>query len=167
MNVLLAIVGLVAAIALTILKALAMDEIRGRIQRHIRASVESTITSLPPELAAEWADEWRAELAAVISMPVAAARLGRGLRHSASELIGEPPFAPVDTRAGPSQRPSALKHVPQYMRSAWHRREQEGNRRNALARDRLALLSSSSTALTWRSPTSPASPQSPQSPSTP
>jgi hypothetical protein len=88
MNVLLAIVGLVAAIALTILKALAMDEIRGRIQRHIRASVESTITSLPPELAAEWADEWRAELAAVISMPVAAARLGRGLATApASSLM--------------------------------------------------------------------------------
>jgi hypothetical protein len=162
MNVLLTILGFAAALALTILKALAMDEVRGRIQRHISASIEATIASLPPDLAAEWAEEWRAELAAVKSMPVAAARLARGLRHSASQLIGEPPFARVEARAGPQPSRSALKHVPQCVRSPWHRREKEGNRRSALASDRLALLSSSSTALSWRSPASPASPASPR-----
>lgn len=161
MNIVLVIVGLVAVFALTILKALAVDEVRGRIQRHTSASLEATIVSLPPELAAEWADEWRAELAAVISMPVTAARLARGLRHSASQLIGELPFAPVDALAGPPPSRGALKHVPQYMRSAWRRREQEENRRGALARDRLALLSSSSTALSWRSPPSPPSRSTP------
>jgi hypothetical protein len=161
MNVLVAIVGLVAAFVLTILKALAMDEVRGRIRRYVSESVEATIASLPPELAAEWAEEWRAELAAVISMPVAAARLARGLRHSASQLMGEPPFAPIDARAGPPQSRSALKHVPLFLRSAWRRREEEGNRRRTLARDRLALLSSSSTALGWRSPAPPESPPSP------
>jgi hypothetical protein len=161
MNVLLAILGLAATLTFFILKGLALDEVRGRIQRRISASVEATLASLPPELAAEWTDEWRAELAAVISMPVAAARLARGLRHSASQLIGEPPFAPAEARAGPPQSRSALKHVPQSMRSAWRRREQEGNRHSALARDRLALLSSSSTALSWRSPESPAPPAPP------
>jgi hypothetical protein len=57
-----------------------------------------------------------------------------------------------------------LKHVPQSVRSAWRRREQEGNRHSALARDRLALLSSSSTALSWRSPVPPVPPVPPAPP---
>ena len=73
------IVGLVAAVG----RALALDEMRGRLQQRIRARVEATIASLPAELQAEWADEWRAERA-IISMPIAAMQFARNLSHGAS-----------------------------------------------------------------------------------
>jgi hypothetical protein len=92
------ILGFAAGLVLVILKALAVDQVRGQIQRRITASVEATIASLPDELQAEYAEDWRAELAAVKSMPITAARLARGLRQSATELIGEPTLAPAGTR---------------------------------------------------------------------
>ncbi len=89
MSALLVMAGSATAVALVIVKALAVDEVRGRIQRRVAERLEATIATLPPELQREWADEWRAELRTVISMPIAAARLARGLRLSASELAGE------------------------------------------------------------------------------
>jgi hypothetical protein len=70
-----------------VVRALLIDEARGRLQRRISADVERTIASLPQGLQAEWADEWRAELAATISMPLAASAFAWGLRKSATELV--------------------------------------------------------------------------------
>jgi hypothetical protein len=164
MNALLVISGFAAALTLAILKTLAADEIRGRIQRHITASVEATIASLPPELAAEWAEEWRAELAAVISMPVAAARLALGLRDSASQLCGQPAGVPAGARAGPPQSRSTLKHLSQRMRSARHEKGEERKPHGSLSPDRIALLSSASKGISWRAPSAPSTPASSPSP---
>jgi hypothetical protein len=90
-SVLLAFGAIIGGVVLLIVRAFAVDEVRGRVQRHIKATVEATIASLPQELQEEWADEWRAELAAVISMPLTAARYARGLRRAAAELAGEQP----------------------------------------------------------------------------
>jgi hypothetical protein len=98
MSLLFVILGLVGAFLVVILKALAVDQVRGQIQRRITASVDAAIASLPDELQAEYAEDWRAELAAAISMPVTAARLARGLRQSAIELAGEPALAPAGAR---------------------------------------------------------------------
>lgn len=113
MSVLLFILGVAVAFALTILRALAVDEIRGRVQRRIVASVEATIASLPEELRAEWADEWRSELASVISMPIEAIALARGLRKSASQLITDPIFAPAVAEIRPQQHggQTLLRHL--------------------------------------------------------
>jgi hypothetical protein len=109
MSVLLIIVACAGWVAVTILRAIAADEVRGHIARRISASVEATIASLPPELRDEWADEWRAEIAATITMPVTAALLARGLRHSASQLISDAAVAP--TSAHHQQHRSALRHA--------------------------------------------------------
>jgi hypothetical protein len=109
MSVLLIILACAGWVAVTILRAIAADEVRGHIARRISASVEATIASLPAELQDEWADEWRAEIAAAITMPVTAALLARGLRHSASQLISDAAFAP--TSAHHQQHRSALKHA--------------------------------------------------------
>jgi len=69
---LLAIALAVVGLLIIVLKALAVDEVRGRVQRRIRQKLEATIESLPEEIQDEWADEWRAELAYLISMPIAA-----------------------------------------------------------------------------------------------
>ena len=50
------------------------------------ASVERTIAALPSHLQEAWAEEWRAELASVVSDPLMAARLARGIRRSARAL---------------------------------------------------------------------------------
>jgi hypothetical protein len=76
------LVALVAAIA----RALAVDEVRGYIQRRIAASVDAIIASLPTDLQQEWADEWRAELGGLISTPIRAMLFVLGLRRSAFEL---------------------------------------------------------------------------------
>ena len=90
MSALLVMAGSATAVALVIVKALAVDEVRGRIQRRVAERLEATIATLPARTCSvEWADEWRAELRTVISMPIAAAPLARGLRLSASELAGE------------------------------------------------------------------------------
>jgi hypothetical protein len=89
-----ALIVTVAVVAGTLLlatlRALAIDEVRGRVQRRVAAHVERTIAGLPEYLQDEWADEWRSELAAVISMPLTAARLSRGLRETAAQMVGEP-----------------------------------------------------------------------------
>jgi len=116
MSILLVILAFTAGLAVTILRAIVADEVRGRIERRISASVEATIASLPPELRDEWADEWRAETAAAISMPVTAALLARGLRHSASQLKGDAALAP--THAHPQQHRNALKPAPERIAAA-------------------------------------------------
>ena len=86
MSILFVVVGSLAALAALIVRALAVDEVRGYIQRRIAASVDAIIASLPTDLQQEWADEWRAELDELISTPVTAALFARGLRRSALEL---------------------------------------------------------------------------------
>lgn len=86
MTPLLVVGGVVIAFILALLRALAMDELRGRIQRQVEASVEATISALPIELQEEWAEEWRAELDAMKSMPLSAIAFARGLRHTALQL---------------------------------------------------------------------------------
>jgi hypothetical protein len=88
-NTLLPILGTLAACAAVVVRALAVDEIRGYIQRRITASVDATIESLPPDLREEWGDEWRAELSSIISSPVTATRFALGLRLSALELASK------------------------------------------------------------------------------
>jgi hypothetical protein len=88
MTILLIILGSAVTAVLTIFKTVAVDEVRGHLQRRIIANVEATIDSLPPELAAEWAEEWRSDLAMLIDMPVTAAMYTRRLRESANQLKG-------------------------------------------------------------------------------
>jgi hypothetical protein len=90
MSALIVIALAIAGLAGAIVRALLIDQVRGQIQRHVTESVEATIASLSAERQAEWGDEWRAELAAIIAMPVTAARFARGLRTRANELAGEP-----------------------------------------------------------------------------
>lgn len=77
MSTLLVIGGAVASFVLLVARALAIDEVRGRLQQRIAKGLEDTIESMPDALRAEWAEEWRAELAAVQAMPDAAARSAR------------------------------------------------------------------------------------------
>jgi len=107
MTVLLAVVGLVSGLALMVAKSLAIDQVRGQIQRRITADVEATIAGLPEELQEEWAEEWRTELAAIVSMPITAARFARGLHRSAQQLVADPALAPAgiaDNRPHPAVR---------------------------------------------------------------
>lgn len=110
MSALLIILACAGWLAVTILRGIAADEVRGHIARRISASVETTIATLPPELQDEWADEWRAEIAAAITMPATAALLARGLRHSASQLIGDAAPVPTNTQ---QQHRSTLKRAPE------------------------------------------------------
>ncbi|MGB7684357.1 MAG: hypothetical protein WBL45_01075 [Solirubrobacterales bacterium] len=95
----LAIIGVLAAVilalAVAVFRALAIDEVRGRIQRRVEESVEATLASLPEEQQAEWGDEWRAEVAAMKSTPFTAIAFARGLRHTAGQLAGDPALAPA------------------------------------------------------------------------
>lgn len=89
MSSLLVILGVPLAVVVLVLKGLAVDEVRGRIERRITDRLEATIASIGPELQAAWGDEWRAELATVIKMPVTAAGLVRGLRAAARQLSAD------------------------------------------------------------------------------
>jgi hypothetical protein len=109
MSVLLVVLAFAAGLVVTLVRGMAADEARGRVQRRITASVEATIASLPPELQDEWADEWRGEIAAVISMPLTAALLARGLRDSARQFIAEAGLASASAR---QQHRTALKRAP-------------------------------------------------------
>ncbi len=109
MSVVLVILVFAAGLSLAVLRGIAADEVRGRIERRITASVEATIASLPPELQDEWADEWRGEIAAAMSMPITATLLARGLRHSASQFIADAEITRASTRR---QQRTALKHAP-------------------------------------------------------
>jgi hypothetical protein len=99
MSLLLLILGLPATLGVLVLKALAVDQVKGQIQRRITAILDATIASLTPELAAEWGDEWRAELAAVISMPITAARYAWGVRRTAREFIAAPTVVSIRFRS--------------------------------------------------------------------
>ncbi|HTZ86151.1 MAG TPA: hypothetical protein VMB05_05735 [Solirubrobacteraceae bacterium] len=103
MNVLLPIVVTLAAGVITVVRALAVDEVRGYIQRRITASVDATIESLPPDLQEEWGDEWRAELSSVISSPVTAIKFALGLRLSALELASSALVSGHSTERGDNQ----------------------------------------------------------------
>jgi hypothetical protein len=98
-SVLLPLGGVCLALLLFVLRALAVDEVRGRIRRRLVARLETTIESLPDELQTEWADEWRAELAAVIEIPIAALMFVSGVRGAARELVGELALAPSGAEA--------------------------------------------------------------------
>ena len=104
MSVLLVVLSLAAAFILMVFKALAVDQVKGQIQRRITAHLEATIADLPDALQDEWAEEWRADLAMQISMPVTALRFVRGVRRSAHELVGEPALAPASLSARASQQ---------------------------------------------------------------
>jgi len=119
MSALLAILSVGGAIALLVVRSLAVDEIKGRLQRRITASVEATIDALPEELQAEWADEWRAELATVISMPLTATQFARGVRVSAHELVGArtPAPAAIDNHMSTLHRSTQGTMVPRTQRA--------------------------------------------------
>jgi len=89
-----------------VIRSLAVDEIRVRLQRHLRNNLEATIASLPQELQDEWAEEWRADLAAVIAAPLTALRFVSGVRRSALQLAKEPVPATA-TPTGRAAAPSA------------------------------------------------------------
>jgi hypothetical protein len=108
-----AILGLVGAIA----KALAVDETRGQVQRRLARHLEDTIASLPEPQRDEWAEEWRNELAAIIAMPLTAARFVRGIRQSAPHLLGE--SAPVSSPV--RRRHLRPRSDSERLRSAWQR----------------------------------------------
>jgi hypothetical protein len=76
----------VPTVVVIALQSLAVDEVRGRIERYTIDAIETAIASLPPDLHDEWADEWRAELEAARSTPVTAVLLAQGLRCAAAEL---------------------------------------------------------------------------------
>lgn len=90
---LLAIGVVIAATAWWIVRALLLDEIRGRIKQRAEMSVKETLASVGPELRAEYEEEWLGELDALTSMPFSAMAFARGVRQSASELMGAPAFA--------------------------------------------------------------------------
>jgi hypothetical protein len=100
MSIALVVIGVPLTLFVALLRGVAVDEARGRVERRITESVESKIAALPPQLQDEWADEWRAELAAVISMPITAAQFARGLEDSIGDLLADAAFAPTTTRAG-------------------------------------------------------------------
>jgi hypothetical protein len=108
----------VLALLLIVLRALAVDEVRGRLRRRQTARLEATIESLPDEVKAEWADEWRAELASVIDMPLAAMMFVRGVRRSAYELVADPALVP--SGAEPTARPRSVR-LRERAASAWGR----------------------------------------------
>lgn len=84
------IAAFIGALTLTVVKALAANEIKGRIERRITAHLDATIAMLPDEVQAQWAEEMRADLAACISMPITAMQFVRGVRLSAGQLIAQP-----------------------------------------------------------------------------
>jgi hypothetical protein len=102
--IVLTIALVIGSIGVLVLKALAVDEVKGRMQRRIRANVEATIATLPEELKAEYAEEWRAELDAIITMPLTASSFARGLRSSARELTATPALQPVEATVGAVRR---------------------------------------------------------------
>ena len=115
---LLIVVGVLASVAVLVARALAVDEVKGRLQRRIRARLEATIVQLPDALQAEWAEEWRAELAAIITMPLSAAQFVRGIRHIAGQLAPVPALAAADTASPAPASPAWLRRTSHRLRSA-------------------------------------------------
>ncbi len=106
MTDLLLILAFLGGIALMVVRALAVDEVRGRIQRRQWARLEKIIEQMPVELREAWAEEWRGELAAAIAMPLTAAKFIRGVQKSAADLVGEPAAVPsaIDVPRGERDR---------------------------------------------------------------
>lgn len=100
MSVALTIAGVALALIVGLVRALALDEIRGRMQRRAEASVEATIASLPPHLQEEWGPELRAELAAMRSMPLTAISFASGLRQTIGQLEEASLPVPADSGVG-------------------------------------------------------------------
>lgn len=109
MTVLLVGAGAVMGGFVLLLRALLVDEARGRLRRRIAASVDATIASLPPELQEEWGEEWRAEMVALMSMPLVALMYARNLRSSARELVAERGLALVAATAPTQSRWAGLR----------------------------------------------------------
>lgn len=116
MSVLLIILTFVGAVAALLTRALAIDEVKGRIQRRITAHLDATIAGLPDELQAEWAEEWRADLAMVITMPLTATQFVRDVRRITGELVAERAFALTTDGRPASARSTWASHVTQGFR---------------------------------------------------
>jgi hypothetical protein len=122
MTVLLALAATTIALVGMIVRALLVDEARGRIKRRVIANVETTIASLPEDLQAQWAEEWRAELAATIDMPLAAALFAQGLRRSAAELVEDDTANQLEsTQDGSAQNLRIASKVEEGSAKAWRR----------------------------------------------
>ncbi len=102
------VLAVIGALLLAVVRALVVDEAKGRLQRRIAADVEATIASLPPDLQEEWGEEWRADLDALRSMPFAALVYAHNLRRSGRTLIAERVPSPVATAAVPRSRRPGL-----------------------------------------------------------
>jgi hypothetical protein len=151
LGTLLTLSGFVGLLILAVLRALALDEVRGRIARRAERSVEETLASMSVEQQAEWADEWRAELAAVRSMPVSALRFARGVRASADEMVGAQALAGATGR-----RTVSLARGTERLRSAAGRvgtswRSENGKRIARLLRYVPAVIALATTALSIQS----------------
>lgn len=109
MSVVLIIGSIGLALMFAVLRALFVDETRGRIQRHAINSVEATIASLPLDLQEEWADEWRAELDAKVMMPLTALLFAQGLRRTARQLLNAPITVPVGATRAPRRSDTKMR----------------------------------------------------------
>lgn len=113
------VLGFIATSVFVVVRALAVDELKGRVQRRVTASVEATIASLPSQLQDEWAEEWRSDLAVVISMPLTAIVFARGVRLSAIQFVADPVLAPAAARReSPAQSTALLRSLAPRQRSA-------------------------------------------------
>jgi len=54
MSVVIIVLAAAVTLAVIVVKALAVDEVKGRLQRHLRARLEATIAAMPEELQAQW-----------------------------------------------------------------------------------------------------------------
>lgn len=109
------LLGIGTVLVLALLRAVAVDEVRGRIQRRLRASVEATIASLPVEVQAEWGEEMRSDFEQVASMPLTALRFVVGLHEVAAALAGDPTPTSVDAQANRGGRAASgtwWQHIP-------------------------------------------------------
>lgn len=93
----------VGGIAVMVLKALAVGEAKGRIERCITRHLDATIAALPDDTRVEWAEEWRADLASIITMPLTATQFVREVRRSVAQLTREPLAEPPDVSASTSR----------------------------------------------------------------
>jgi len=117
LGVLLTIAAFLGLVVLAVLRALALDEVTGRIARRAERSIEETIASLPAEQQAEWADEWRAEVASLRSLPFSALLFARGVRVSAAELVGAQSLAGAAERSATGRRTGDLPRGTERLRS--------------------------------------------------
>jgi hypothetical protein len=103
--------GVIGGAVAVVIRALLVDETRGRIRRRVTAGVEATIASLPQELQDEWGEELRADLEEVLPMPLTALLYARNLRLAAQELVDreEPALAGALAASQPGERGSGRR----------------------------------------------------------